>query len=78
MRLYYELGSQFTGIDLGAELEDLKIPIEHLSRWERGAVVTHVAWIRHAVSAFRFLMPGEMRVFTPAQASEAREWMVAA
>ncbi len=75
VRLYYELGSQFTGIDLGAELEDLKIGIEHLSRWERVAVVTDVAWIRHAVGAFRFLMPGELRVFTTAQVSEAREWI---
>ncbi len=78
LRLYYELGSQFTGIDLGAEWEDLKIGIEHLSRWERMAVVTDVNWIRHAAGAFRFLMPGELRVFTIAQASEAREWIAAA
>ncbi len=58
LRLYYELGSEFTGIDFGAEWEDLKIGIEHLSRWERAAVVTDVDWIRHAVGAFRFLMPG--------------------
>ena len=59
VRLYYELGSEFTGMDFGAEWEDFKIGIEHLSRWERVAVVTDVAWIRHAVNAFRFLMPGE-------------------
>ncbi|WP_428128581.1 STAS/SEC14 domain-containing protein [Candidatus Binatus soli] len=78
LRLYYELGSQFSGIDFGAEWEDLKVGIEHLSRWERMAVVTDVAWISHAVGAFRFLMPGELRVFTTAQASEAREWIVTA
>ena len=78
LRLYYELGSEFTGIDFGAEWEDFKIGIEHLSRWERVAVVTDVAWIRHAVSAFRFLMPGEIRVFTTGQTSEARKWIVAA
>ena len=78
VRLYYELGSEFTGIDLGAEWEDFKIGIEHLSRWERVAVVTDVAWIRHAVDAFRFLMPGEFRVFTTGQTSEARKWIVAA
>jgi hypothetical protein len=78
LRLYYELGSQFSGIDLGAEWEDLKVGIEHLARWERAAVVTDVDWIRHAVGAFRFLMPGELRVFTTAQASEARAWIVAA
>jgi SpoIIAA-like len=77
LRLYYELGSQFSGIDLGAEWEDLKIGIEHLSRWERMAIVTDVAWIRHLVGAFRFLMPGELRIFTTAQVSEARKWIIA-
>jgi len=78
LRLYYELGAEFTGIDLGAEWEDLKIGMEHRSRWERAAVVTDVAWIKHAVGAFRFLMPGQMRAFTTADASKAREWIVAA
>jgi len=77
LRLYYELGSQFTGIDFGAEWEDFKLGIEHLSRWERMAVVTDVAWIRNLVGAFRFLMPGKMRIFTTAQTSEARKWIVA-
>ncbi len=77
LRLYYQLGSEFTGIDLGAEWEDFKLGIEHLSRWERVAVVTDVAWIRHLVGAFRFLMPGELRVFTAAEILEARKWIVA-
>lgn len=77
LRLYYDLGSQFTGIDFGAEWEDFKLGIEHLSRWERVAVVADVAWIRHAVNAFRFLMPGQVRVFTTGQTSEARNWIVA-
>jgi SpoIIAA-like len=73
LRLYYDLSSQFTGIDFGAEWEDLKIGVEHFSRWERAAVVTDVAWIRHLVGALRFLMPGEIRVFTTAQGVEARK-----
>jgi SpoIIAA-like len=77
LRLYYDLGPQFTAIDLGAEWEDLKVGIEHFSRWERVAVVTDVAWIKHMVGALRFLMPGEIRVFTAAQAAEARTWITA-
>lgn len=76
VRLYYQLGSEFFGIDFGAEWEDIKIGFEHLSKWERVAVVTDVAWISHAMNAFRFLMPGEVRVFTTGQTSEAREWIV--
>lgn len=78
IRLYYELGSQFSGIDPGAVWEDLKVGVEHLTRWERMAVVTDVDWIRHMVNAFRFLMPGQMRVFATAQTSEARAWIVGA
>jgi hypothetical protein len=77
IRLYYDLGSQFTGIDPGAAWEDLKVAIEHLTRWERAAVVTDVDWIRHVVNAFRFLMPVQMKVFPTAQAAEARAWLTA-
>jgi hypothetical protein len=74
--LYYELGTQFSGIDPGAAWEDLKVGVEHLSRWERMAVVTDVDWITHMLNAFRLFMPGQLRVFTTAQASEARAWIV--
>jgi SpoIIAA-like len=58
---YYELGSKFSGMEAGAIWEDFKIGVEHLTRWERVAVVTDVDWIRHAINVFRFLMPGEDR-----------------
>ena len=78
IRLYYELGAQFSGIDAGAAWEDLKVGIEHLTRWECVAVVTDVEWIRHMVSAFGFLMPGKVRVFPAARAAEAKSWIIAA
>ncbi|MGH7814191.1 MAG: STAS/SEC14 domain-containing protein [Candidatus Binataceae bacterium] len=77
IRLYYDLGAQFSGIDPGAAWEDLKIGVEHPTRWERVAVVTDVDWIRHAINAFRFMMPGRVRVFPAAQAAEARAWIAA-
>jgi SpoIIAA-like len=75
IRLYYELGPQFSGFDPGAAWEDLKVGVEHLTRWERIAVVTDVDWMRHTFNAFRFLMPGKLRVFGTAQTSEARSWI---
>ncbi|MEZ4333170.1 MAG: STAS/SEC14 domain-containing protein [Myxococcota bacterium] len=75
MRIYYEVASDFEGIDPGAVLEDVKVGVENLRRWERGAVVTDVPWIGHAVSLFGFLMPGELRVFPPARREEARAWI---
>jgi hypothetical protein len=78
VRCYYELGSSFAGIEAAAAWEDFKLGIEHLSRWERVAVVTDIDWIRLAVNVFRFLVPGEIRVFATSQAAEARTWIAAA
>jgi len=77
LRCYYELGAEFSGIDAGAVWEDFKIGIEHLTRWERVAVVTDVEWIRLAANLFRFLFPGEVRVFAAGEAAEARRWIAA-
>jgi hypothetical protein len=62
-------------MDAGAAWEDFKLGVGHLTRWEKVAVVTDVEWIRHAVNAFRFLMPGEIRVFPDSQRAEARAWV---
>lgn len=77
LRLYYETASDFSGIDPGAVWEDTKVGIGHMTRWERFAVVTDVEWIRHTMKLFSFLLPGELRVFSAAQAGDAREWIVA-
>ena len=77
VRCYYELGSEFAGFEPGALWEDFELGIEHLSHWERVAVVTDSDWIRHAVGLFRFLVSGEIRVFATAQAAEGRRWIVA-
>lgn len=78
LRLYYELGTDFVGIDADAILEDFKIGMQHLTRWERAAVVTDVQWIAHAVSLFSFLMPGAMKLFATKDVNQARSWIVSA
>lgn len=76
LRLYYETTPDFT-IDPGALWEDFRFGMEHLTRWERFAVVTDVEWIRHALSAFGFLLPGRLEVFERSQADKARKWIIA-
>jgi hypothetical protein len=73
VRLYYEIGCRFPG----AAWEDLRIGIEHIPQWERVAVVTDVGWVRHTVNALRFLIPGEVRVFTSNEAYEGCAWISA-
>lgn len=75
IRLYYELGPDFSGIEPGAAWEDLKLGMDYLSRWAQVAVVTDVGWIRLAVNMFRFLVPAETRIFAASEAPEARRWI---
>jgi hypothetical protein len=49
--------------------------MQYLPQWERVAVVTDVGWFRHTVNALRFLMPGEVRVFSTDDAYEGCAWI---
>ncbi len=76
IRCYYELGAEFTGFDAGAAWEDFRLGIGNLTHWQRVAIVTDVEWLRMTMRFFRFLVPGELRVFGTADAAEARSWIV--
>lgn len=76
VRLYYQINADFTGIEPGAAWDDFKVGMQHISRWERMAVVTDVDWIRHSIRAFGFIMPGKLKVFPLAQQAQARAWIV--
>jgi len=75
VRLYYETGADFAGIAPGATWEDYKVGMEHFTRWERVTVVTNVEWIKHSAYFFSFLMPVTTKVFSRADAAQAREWI---
>jgi len=77
VRLYYEFGPAFSGIDAGAGWEDLKMGVEHLSCWDRVAVVADVRWIQLTLEAFRLLMPRRLRIFNTSRTNEARAWIKA-
>jgi hypothetical protein len=78
VRLYYQVGADFEGIDPTAVWADFKVGMEHLMRWERVAVVTDVDWISHTMKVFSFLIPGDVKIFSLAEAPQARDWIMAA
>lgn len=78
LRCYYEIGPAFAGMTPRAFLEDMRLGLKYRSRWERVAVVTDIGWVRTTVNAFRFLIPGEIRTFSLAEAGLARNWVTAA
>jgi hypothetical protein len=69
----------FDGLDAGALWEDAKaagsMGLKYRSSWERMAVVTDKDWLRHALSAFGWLSPGELRIFEPGMIAEAKAWV---
>ncbi len=78
IRLLYKTSANFTGYDPGAIWEDLKIGVEHPTRWERVAVVTDVDWIVQMMRLFSFLMPCPAKLFPPSETAQAHAWIIAA
>jgi len=75
IRCYYEIGTDFVGMEPGAIWEDFALGVEYWMRWERVAVVTNVTWIAHVVNTFRFLMPCQVRVTPLSEKATARAWI---
>jgi SpoIIAA-like len=74
-RLYYEIAPDFSGIDLGAAWEDFKVGMEHLTRWEKIAVVADVEWIKNTIRLFAFMMPAAVKTFPTTDAKAAQDWI---
>jgi hypothetical protein len=81
LRLLIVLPEEFDGLDLGALREDLRaagsVALKHRDAWERMALVTDKDWVRHGVSAFGWLSPGELRVFDSGEEEQATAWVAA-
>ena len=79
LRILVELPDEFEGLDAGALWDDLKaagsVGLKHRSGWERFALVTDKDWVRHGVSAFGWISPGELRVFAADQLDQATAWL---
>jgi len=75
LRLLFRVGPEFELIEPGAVLEDIKVGFAHLSHWERVAVVTDVGWLKGAVRAFAFLIPGQIKFFSLSDTETAYRWI---
>jgi hypothetical protein len=78
LRLYYQIDADFSGIDPGAMWEDFKVGMEHLTRWERIALVSDIEWIKQMARLFSFMIPAATKTFPLAEAAQAKAWIVAA
>jgi hypothetical protein len=69
----------YEGFDMGAVKEDVKgavpLALAHRDAWKRIAVVTDVDWIAKAMEMFRWLIPGEQKVFGLGELEDAKRWV---
>ena len=67
----------FGGLTGGALWEDLKLASHHLTSLNRFALVTDIEWMNHFVSAFGWMIPGEIKVFAISERGAAVDWVTA-
>lgn len=77
VRFLYVLGPDYEGFSAGAMWEDGKLGLEHLTSWDKIAVVSDKDWVRHSVNAFGYLLPGKVKVFTLDEQEETATWAAA-
>jgi hypothetical protein len=70
IRMVFVFGDRYEGLTAGGTWADAKLYVgelahRDLSKWKRCAVVTGHDWLRHSISMFRWMMPGEVEVFDP-------------
>ncbi len=75
IRMLYHLGPDFTGFDAAAMWEDATTGLKHFNDFEKIAFVSDVDWINHMVSAFGFMIPCPVKVFSERKLSEASDWI---
>ena len=71
-------GDDYAGFGPGGLVEDLKLGMgmlaHHHSAFKRIAVVSDKDWVAHAMHAFAWMVPGELRIFGLDDLDAAKEW----
>lgn len=75
IKLLAVLGPDFDGYSLEAAWDDTRLGLRHWSGFERIAVVTDAAWLKHGIRAIGFMLPCPIRLFDLAGKDDARRWL---
>ncbi|HXA12814.1 MAG TPA: STAS/SEC14 domain-containing protein [Mycobacterium sp.] len=78
IRIVEVVAPDYEGFGPGGLIEDLKLGlgalIQHHSAFKRIAVVSDKDWVAHALHAFAWMVPGELRMFSLDELEQAKEW----
>jgi hypothetical protein len=77
IKLFYELGPDFTGFSAGAVWDDAKLGLLHFPDIAKIAVVTDHDWIRLGTKLLAPLIPCPVHLFHLHERAAARDWILA-
>lgn len=66
---------EFEGFTVAAAWDDAGLGLRYWDGFERVAVVTDLAWMRHGLRALAVLLPCPLRLFPLAEEANARRWL---
>lgn len=75
LRFLYHLCGDFKGYTPLAVWDDAKLGIQHLTAFEKIAIVTDVHWVIQAVRFFGMFIPCPVKVFGESKLDQARFWL---
>ena len=75
VRLLYLLGAEARGVERDAMAADTGFRARHATSFDRVAVVSDEDWMRPALRALSFLLPGKARGFRVHDLAAAKGWL---
>jgi hypothetical protein len=75
VRLLYLVGPHAREVEGDAVSADVGFRARHASSFERVAVVSDEDWVRPALRALSFLLPGKAKGFRVSDLAEAKAWL---
>ena len=75
VRMLYLLGPSSRGVDGDALMADAGFRARHATSFERVAVVSDEDWMRPALRALSFMLPGKAKAFPVRELEHAKQWL---
>lgn len=75
IRFLFRTSKDFSGYTPGAMWDDAKLGVQHLTAFEKIAVVSDVPWLVQSTRLFRFLIPCPVKVFSGEKLPDAEAWI---
>ena len=75
IRLLYLIGPEARQVEGDAMSSDVGFRMRHATSFERVAVVSDEDWMRPALSALSFLLPGKAKAFPVHDLETAKQWL---